>query len=1065
MTAIRGSGGGSRGGSRTPVEAPDSLHSVARAKIIDVLTEGEVYGPTDDANPLSCIFYNETPVANDDGTLNFRDVQIDWRDGTQDQDYIKGFPAVESEIAVGVELTDTTPWTKALTNLDLSAVRVLVSVAGLREQDTGNADVKGYRIEYALDLAVDGGAYTALLTTAFDGKTNSTYQRSHRIDLPTATTGWTVRVRRITPNSAASNIADTTQITSYTEVIDGKFRYPNSAVVGHQVDSAQFPTVPRRAYDWKGRIVQIPSNYDPALRTYTGVWDGTFTSAWTDNPAWVFYDLVLNARYGLGHLVSAAQVDKWSLYEIAQYCDELVPDGSGGTEPRMTCNVYLQTRADAYRVLTDLASCFRGMAYWGAGQITAVQDAPSDPVYTYTPSNVIDGRFTYAGSGRRARHTVALVGWNDLGDFGRQKIEPVMDEEGIALYGTNETSIIAFGCTSRGQAIRMGRHILATERYENDTVQFAVGLDGTIARPGQVVYVSDPLRAGKRTGGRIASATTTTVTVDEIPAPAPVAGDTLVVILPSGVAQTRVISSIAGNVITVSVAFSTTPVPQSIWAVESTALALQRFRVLNVAEGDGLTHVITALKHEPDKYAYIDTEDPVEPLDTYGGTEVPAAPTGLTLTTFQRHGHGTAFNVIEADWASVPGATKYEIYWRKDNGGWSAPRRIGDSNDEWDSAFAGTYRAKVCAISPVGIAGPFTLSDPVTVTDAVLPEVVLGIVAGVLTVDCRYSKFRLPLTQNVTSVVFTNVAPQDTLLFRIEQAGGFTINWGPNVNAISGVPFTMTTTAGSVAMVGLDTNDSGVTWDMAYSKPDETIESGESFVVTLSPSPASATSDTDGTTASAPSVQVTATTANGVDPVTHSWTRADSDGGTDFTISSTTAAAPTFSIPSGTTAYPYTTQSWRDTTTDSLAQQAQAVVQVSLERTYTPPPTVLVAISDQSIADGVLAPSDAFAAYRIKAVGTATRVQGSSETSITGEWLVSGAAADYEVRATLFSGDTPTGTLGTWLSTSTDREWSLSAISNAGQIKTCQLTVEIRDVATLTVRDTATITLNAETSL
>lgn len=717
---IRGAGGGGGGSQRAPVEAPDSLHSVARAKLMDLLSEGEVFGPTDPANPLSCVFYNETPVANDDGSLNFRDVQVDWRHGTQDQSYIKGFAAVENEVAIGVELTDTAPWTRAITDLELSAIRVTLRVGALKVQDLTSGDVKGCRIEYAIDLAIDGGAFTEMLTAALDGKTNSLYERSHRVDLPDAATGWTLRLRRITPNSSAANIADETFVGSYTEIVDGKFRYPNSAVVAHQVDAEQFSSVPTRAYDWKGRIIQVPSNYDPETRVYTGIWDGTFTSAWSDNPAWVFYDLVLNDRYGLGHLVSAAQIDKWGLYEIGQYCDELVPNGNGGTEPRMTCNVYLQTRADAYRVLTDLASCFRGMAYWGAGQIMAVQDAPSDPVYPYAPGNVIDGRFSYAGTGRRARHTVAMVAWNDLNDFGRQKIEPVHDEEAIALYGVNQTDVVAFGCTSRGQAIRAGRHILATERYENDTVNFSVGLDGTIARPGQVIQVADPLRAGRRLGGRVSAATATTVNVDQMPDPAPAAGDTLVVVLPSGVAQTRVVDSVAADTITVTVAFDAVPVAHSIWAVESESLRLQQFRVLDVREGDGLTHVITALKHEPDKYDYIDTEDPVEPLATWPSLAVQGGVTDLTVSAVERAGgvHVSPFVVVE--WTAPAGAVRYEVQWRRSDGEWSPPERTRATRHEIEGAFAGSYRAKVVAFNSAGIASTPQVSAALVVADQTL---------------------------------------------------------------------------------------------------------------------------------------------------------------------------------------------------------------------------------------------------------------------------------------------------------------------------------------------------------
>ena len=298
-------------------------------------------------------------------------------------------------------------------------------------------------------MATDGGSFVAAINSAFTGKTTSKYERTHRIDLPAATTGWVIRVTRLTANANLATIADTTTVESYTAIIDDKFRYPNSALVGIIIDSQQFSSIPSRAYDLYGRIISVPSNYNPKTRVYTGTWDGSFKPAWADNPAWVFYDLATNTRYGLGQYVNAALLNKWALYQIGQYCDGLVNDGFGGMEPRFTCNLYLQSQSDAYKVLQDLSSVFRGMAFWAGGAIQAVADMPSDPVYTYTQANVTGGKFTYSGSGRKTRFTTALVSWNDPSDFGRAKVEYVPDNEGIARYGIQQTSVTGFGCTSQ----------------------------------------------------------------------------------------------------------------------------------------------------------------------------------------------------------------------------------------------------------------------------------------------------------------------------------------------------------------------------------------------------------------------------------------------------------------------------------------------------------------------------------------------------------------------------------------------------------------------------------------
>lgn len=694
---IGAKGGGSGGNSGS--ESPDSLHSIARAKVLDLVSNGEVKGLV---NGLQSVFLDGTPIVNPDGSTNFSGYSIDWRWGTQDQDYMPGFPAVENEQAVGVELKSAQPWTHAINDVDLSAVRIRVAVPQLQKSNSSTGDITGYRIEYAIDLSTDGGSFLQVLAGAFDGKTTSQYERSIRIELPRATGGWTVRVRRLTPNANSSLIADTTRIQSITEIVDAKLRYPMSAIIGLQIDASQFQSVPARSFDLYGRIIKVPSNYDPTTRNYSGVWDGTFKPAWTDNPAWVFYDLVLNNLYGLGHLVNASQIDKWSLYQIAQYCDTMVSDGRGGREPRFTCNVFIQQQSDAYKVLQDIAGIFRGMAYWAAGNVVTVADMPGDPVYVYTAANVIGGQFKYVGSTRKTRFTVALVSWNDPTDQYKQKVEYVEDPDGLARYGVQQTSISAFGCTSQGQAQRVGQWALLTSRLETETVTFQVGLDATLVSPGQIIGVADPKRAGRRSGGRVHSVAGRTVTLDR--APEVKAGDSLTVILPSGTAEKRTVRSVDGDAVTVTADFSAAPVPQSIWMLESADLVAQLFRVLYVSEQDGITFEVSATQHEPGKFDAIDngTRIDARPV-TVIPPSVQPPPTNVRLSTYNIIDQGMAKTVMTMAWDAADKSVAYLPEWRKDNGEWVSVPRTGSLSVEVSGIYQGAYIGRVRAVNALDV--------------------------------------------------------------------------------------------------------------------------------------------------------------------------------------------------------------------------------------------------------------------------------------------------------------------------------------------------------------------------
>lgn len=479
-------------------------------------------------------------------------------------------------------------------------------------------------------------AYTWTGSDTISGKTTSKYQRAYRIPL-TGSGPWDIRVRRLTADSTTQTVQNDTWFDSYTEIIDSKLRYPNSALVGVQVDSAQFRTIPRRGYHIRGLRVRVPSNYDPVTRAYSGVWDGTFAVAWTNNPAWCFYDLVTSERYGLGEFIDADQIDKWALYDIAQYCDALVPDGFGGEEPRFTCNLYLQTRQEAYTALNAMASIFRGLAWWGSGTISTTADKPADAEMLFTNANTVDLgsgiHFNYSGSSIKARRTVALVSWNDPADQYRQKIEYVEDAAGIALYGVVEAEVLSVGCTSRGQAHRMGRWILYSERLATETVSFRAGLDGTYLAPGSVIQTQDAARAGQRFGGRIVSAITTAITLD---APVTIeAGQTytLSAILPDGTLETRAVGNAPGAASVLDVAaFSTAPQVGAIWVLAATNLVPENWRVVGISEVDKGVLEITALAHNPAKYDAVEQNLILEPLPTSAYSTSPSAVTALAAT-------------------------------------------------------------------------------------------------------------------------------------------------------------------------------------------------------------------------------------------------------------------------------------------------------------------------------------------------------------------------------------------------------------------------------------------------
>ncbi len=669
------------------------------------LGEGEFAGRLDGTN----VYADGTSVLNSDGTENFPGFRWEFRPGTQAQDYIQGIPSVENEIAISTELKSGTPWVRAVSNLQLSAIRLRFGWPMLQSQ-ADNGDVNGYRIEYAIDIATDGGSYQEVLTAAIDDKTTSLYERSHRINLPKARTGWQVRVRRLTPNANSARIADRMNIEALTEIIDAKLRYPNTALLYVEFDSKQFPNIPKISCKPRGRVIRVPDNYDPETRSYNGVWTGGFKWAYSDNPAWVFYDIILAERFGLGDRIDSSQVSESELYRIAQYCDQLVPDGRGGdgTEPRFTCNVYIQSREDAWTVLSDLAGIFRGMTYWGRNQMVALADMPRDMDITYTRANVIDGKFTYSSASERTRYSTAMVSWSDPANHYADAIEAVFDNDLVRRYDVNQTELTAIGCTRQSEANRRGRWALLTNSKDR-AVTFSVGLDGMIPMPGHIVGVADQMVAGRVIGGRISSVDGRKVKLDRKPGAK--AGDRLIVNLPSGKAQARTVQAVNECVVTVTTDYSETPVPESAWSIDADDLAVQLYRVVGIADNGDNTFTINATEHDPNKYARIDTGARIDdrPISIIP-PGVQAPPKNITIESYSSVSQGIAITTMRAAWGSVENAIAYEAEWRKDNGNWVSVPRTSALGFEVPGIYAGRYLVRVRAINASDISSVWATS-------------------------------------------------------------------------------------------------------------------------------------------------------------------------------------------------------------------------------------------------------------------------------------------------------------------------------------------------------------------
>lgn len=775
---IRGSGGGGKGGGAD--EAPESLRSRQHARILDALGEGEIVGLVDG---LKSVYLNDVQIQADDGTLNFKNVQLSSRVGTQAQPHIPGFEAVESEIPVGVEVKYSASVTRTVLDGNLDAVRVTIGFPQMTKQSRKSGDVDGTTVRLAIDVQTDGGGYVTKVDEEITGKTVSRYQRAYLIPLP-ADGPWDVRVRRITPDSEQANINNKSFWDSYTAITYAKLSYPNTALVGLRIDAEQFGSIPTRGYDVKGLVIQVPANYDPETREYDGAWNGTFKLAWSDNPAWCFYDLLVSDRYGLGDYLDATQVDKWALYSIGRYCDELVDDGRGGMEPRFTCNLYLQERQEAFSVIQQMSSIFRAITWWQHGTLTAIQDAPADPVALFTAANVINGAFSYEGSSYRQRHTVALVAWNDPRDQYRRQIEYVEDLEGIARWGVRETEIQAIGCTSRGQAHRLGRWMLYSERMETDVARFRAGLDAALVYPGAVIEILDPARAGRRHGGRVVTATTTTITVDAALTLDDGATYRLSCVLADGSIASSAVTNAHGStsVLTLSPALASAPLPSAIWILTASNLVPTTWRVVDIAETEPGIVEISALAHRPNKYAAVEQDLILEELP-YTLAGAAAAPSNLAvLESMALLGPGLVTTKALVSWDLQPGVLRYEVRWRREEDNWTALITDGTSF-EIAPIDPGTYEVSVVALNALG-----RRSKPATLRHYLY---------GKLAPPADVANLRVSVVSGMAQLAFDAAEDYDVLvggLMRVRHSSALTgATWASAIDLGVTIPGTATT--------------------------------------------------------------------------------------------------------------------------------------------------------------------------------------------------------------------------------------------------------------------------------
>ena len=722
-----GGGKGKGGGAfRKSTEAKDNLDSTAYAKIVEIISEGEIEGfatpsrlgltpgTTQYTNAsLKDIYFNKTRLLNatadntlpQDADFNFKNVTVVSKFGTQSQAYVPGFDAVEEEVSVGQDVVLATPVVKTIIDTNVNAVRLTISVS-LLQKLLDNGDIIGSSLALAIEVRYFGGSYTTVIADTISGRTSDLYQRDYIVDINGA---FPVDIRVSRTSAEPTSIKETNAFSwsSYTELIYKKLKYPNTAYVATRIDAEQFSNIPQRAYKIRGIKVAIPSNATVDLETgrltYAGIWNGTFgAAAWTSDPAWILWDLLTSKRYGLGDHIQANTLDKWAFFQASKSCGELVSTGLNDpiSEPRFSCNVNIQSQDEAYKLINDMCSIFRAMPYWAAGSLSMMQDQPADPVALFSLANVSEEGFTYESSSLKTRSTVVVVGWLnlELGDIDREVVE---DPEGIARYGVVTKEVTAFATTSRSQAHRVGEWILNSERYETEVCNFTTSLEnGIIVRPGAVINIADPVKAGARRAGRISAATASTVTVDDA-VDLPSTG-ILSVVLNDGIVESRGITDLTAGVYTVSPSLSVAPQNGAAWMVETDDIQPTQWKVLGLQEQDGINYTVTAVSYNSSKYDYVERGAPLETRDITNLNEPPASPQDLTGTEILYPLNGRVATKLALTWKGVRGVNEYRIRWREEFGNWTEVRKYGPLY-EIEDVTTGNYQVEVYAISSTQI--------------------------------------------------------------------------------------------------------------------------------------------------------------------------------------------------------------------------------------------------------------------------------------------------------------------------------------------------------------------------
>ncbi|WP_410699050.1 TipJ family phage tail tip protein [Citrobacter freundii] len=708
MATITGAKGGSQK-QHTPVEQPDSAQSMARCRMLLALGEGEFAGGLD----ATRIFLDGTPLGNADGTMNFENVTWDFRSGTQVQTPIPGFPAVENETSIGVSLTKVTPWTRAISNTQIDALLVRVGITGLQQQEN-DGDIVGTTVRYHIDLAVDGGAYSTVMTKTVTEKLSSLYELTHRINLPKATTGWQIRVVRDTADSTSQMLQNKTQVQAITEVIDARLRYPHTALLYVSFNAKSFSNIPKISCKPKGRVIRIPQNYDPIARAYSGTWDGTFKWGWTNNPAWIWFDILTEPRFGLGRRVTPAMLDKWELYRIAQRCDQKVPDGKGGsgTEPRFMFDVYIQAQADAWQVIKDIAAGFNGMTFWGNNMFNVVSDMPADTskLQILTRASVV-GKPTYSSGSEKNRYSSALINFSDPDNHYQDRTTAVMFPDLVKQFKFKQTQLTAIGCTRESEAQRRGGWAVYSNSLDR-IITVQTGLDGFAYVPGTVFAFADERLSGRVYGGRVTEYNAALKSVSTDRGTSALAGDTLMIRTQGGTVESRTIQAVNGQQLILATAFTAEPLPNAIFVIDAGQLRLQYFRVTNLTFNDEEnTYSITAAEYNGAKYDAVDNNARLDtPPISLLPTGLVSQPTNIAISSYDSVRQGQRIATMVASWdAPVDKNGKpqadivaYQAQWKRGDNEWINIPETGLRNIEVPGIFSGDYLVRVRAINSGG---------------------------------------------------------------------------------------------------------------------------------------------------------------------------------------------------------------------------------------------------------------------------------------------------------------------------------------------------------------------------